>query len=161
MNIFQIRLKYCLLSVVGSSVAILPITYGANTDMNDGGDSAPPQRSLAVNTATSVEATTGQRIAQLQAEVFTQKRFIEVFGEESFNILLEILDSDSVNGLKSFHMLSDESIAYDNPRKQNLMRRIKVWLITYPGTRSNEYILLLEDFMKLDTIITTVSYNSY
>jgi hypothetical protein len=161
MNIFQIRLKYCLLSVVVNFAAILPITYGADTAMNDGGDSATPQRSLAVNTATSVEATPGQSIAQLQAEVFTKKRFIEVFGEESFNVLLKILDSDSVNGLKSFHMLSDASIAYDNPRKHNLMRRIKVWLITYPGTRSNEYLLLLDDFMRLDTIITTVPYNPY
>lgn len=159
MNIIQNRFKYFLLSVVVNFTAILPITYAADKAISGCETDSTPQRAATVNTISGVEPTPGQRMAQLQNDMFSEERFINVFGEEGFNTLLETLASDSVNARKSFNTLSDASIAYDDPRKRTLMRKIKKWFSAYRGVRSNEYLLLSDDLMRLDTSISAVPYN--
>ena len=82
-----------------------------------------PQRVTAVSTLAGLDSTPGRRTVQLQAEVFTEERFVEVFGEDGLNALLRILGSDTINGRKSFNTLADTAIPYDDHRKRILFVR--------------------------------------
>jgi hypothetical protein len=159
MNIIQNRYKYLLLSVVVNFTAILSITRAADNAISDIKTDGTPQRGVAIITVTGLAPTPGQRTAHLQNDMFSEERFVKVFGEEVFTSLLGTLASDSVNARKSFNTLSNTSIAYDDPRKRTLMRKVKQWFAAYQGIRSNEYLLLSDDLMRLDTIIATVPYN--
>jgi hypothetical protein len=128
MNIIKNRFKHRLLSAVCCLTSILPITYGADTAMSFAENSNTPQRSTTVSTVTGVEPTPGQRTAQLHAEVFTSKRFIDVFGEDGFNRLLEKLDSDPERGHKNFNTLADASIPYDDHRKRTFIRKVETFM---------------------------------
>jgi hypothetical protein len=101
-------------------------------ELND--DAATPQRTT-MESVVSVEQTPGQRIAQQQAEVFTEARFLEVFEEEGFNALLRILDSDTIKGRQSFNTLSDVSVPYDELRKRTLIRKINQFMDVRARTR--------------------------
>lgn len=125
MTLSQNRFKHRLLLTAFGLAVSLSLIQGSD-DMKQGNEEMKtPQRSTLVAAATNVEPKPGQRTAQLQAEVFISERFVSVFGEERFNKLLEKLDSDSERGLRSFNLLADATIPYDDFRKRSLIRKVK------------------------------------